>query len=158
MLCSCNFNSSNIIDDTFSCRASQEQFRNTVVYRAMITLQVPASMTDADDIVILLSDWVESEPSVTVNRITLELDPNCPTMLDSFDSNDCEASSDQTNSSSSSSSSIGIIIGAVIAAVVILLLITAIVIIIMYRRRKLSYRYEVINYFTNRITFSILLL
>ena len=152
MLCSCNFNSSNIIDDTFSCRASQEQFRNTVVYRAMITLQVPASITDADDIVILLSDWVESKPSVRVNRITLELDPNCPTMLDSFDSNDCEALPDQTNPSpsSSSSSSVGIIIGAVIAVVVILLLITAIVMIIMYRRRKLSYRYKVINYLATR--------
>ena len=153
MLCSCNFNADNIIDDTFSCRASQEQFRNTVVYRAMITLQVPASMTDADYFVILLSDWVESKPSVRVNRITVELDPNCPTMLDSFDSNDCEASPDQTNpspsaasSSSSSSSSVGIIIGAVIAAVVILLLITAIVIIIMYHRHKLSYRYEVNTY------------
>ena len=153
MLCSCNFNSDNIIDDTFSCRASQEQFRNTVVYRAMITLQVPAFITDADDIVILLSDWVESKPSVRVNRITLELDPNCPTTLDSFDSNDCEVSSNETNpsspsassSSSSSSSSIGIIIGVVIAAVVILLLITAVVM-IMYRRRKLSYRYEVNNY------------
>ena len=149
MLCSCNFNSDNIIDDTFSCRASQEQFKNTVVYRAMITLQVPASVTDADDFVILLSDWVESKPSVRINRITLELDPNCPTMLDSFDSNDCEASPDQTNpspsasSSSSSLSSVGIIIGAVIAAFVILLLITAIVIIIMYHRHKLSYRYEV---------------
>ena len=139
MLCSCNFNSSNIIDDTFSCRASQEQFRNTVVYRAMITLQVPASITDADDIVLLLSDWVESEPSVTVNRITLELVPNCPTMLDSFDSNDCEALPDQTNQSSSSAS-VGIIIGAVIAAVV------AVAMIIMYCRHKLSYRYEVINY------------
>ena len=150
MLCSCNFNSDNIIDDTFSCRASQEQFRNTVVYRAIITLQVPASITDADDIVILLSDWVESKPSVRVNRITLELDPSCPTMLDSFDSNDCEAPPDQTNpsssTSSSSSSSVGIIIGAVIAAVVILLLITTIVIIIMYHRHKLSYRYEVNTY------------
>ena len=140
MLCSCNFNSSNIIDDTFSCKASQGQLRNTVVYQAMITLQVPASHTDADDIVHLLSDWVESEPSVTVNRITLELVPDCPTILDSFDSNDCEALPDQTNQSSSSSASVGIIIGAVIAAVV------AVAMIIMYCRHKLSYRYEVINY------------
>ena len=143
MGCSCEFTSSNIIDDTFSCRGSQGEFRNTVVYRAMITLQVPASVTDADNIVAVLSEWVESGPSVMVNRVTLDLDSNCPTMLESFNSNDCEIPSDETNPSpSSSSSSVGIIVGAAVAAVVIiLLLITAVVIIIMYRRHKSSYRY-----------------
>ena len=143
MGCSCEFTSSNIIDDTFSCRGSQGEFRNTVVYRAMITLQVPASVTDANNIVVVLSEWVESGPSVMVNRVTLDLDSNCPTMLESFNSNDCEIPSDETNPSpSSSSSSVGIIVGAAVAAVVvILLLITAVVIIIMYRRHKSSYRY-----------------
>ena len=141
MRCSCEFTSSNIIDDTFSCRGSQGEFRNTVVYRAMITLQVPASITDADNIVAVLSEWVESEPSVRVNRVTLGIDSNCPTMLESFNSNDC-VPSDGTNTSSSSSSSVGIIVGAAVAAVVvILLLITAVVIIIMYHRHKSSYRY-----------------
>ena len=141
MRCSCEFTSSNVTDDTFSCRGSQGQFRNTVVYRAMITLQVPASITDADDIITVLSEWVGSEPSVRVNRVTLDIDSDCPTMLDSFNSNDCEAPSDGTNPSSSSS--VGIIVGAVVAAVVvILLLITAVVIIVMYRRHKSSYRYK----------------
>ena len=141
MHCSCEFTSSNIIDDTFSCRGSQGQFRNTVVYRAMITLQVPASITDADNIVIVLSEWVGSEPSVRVNRVTLDIDSDCSTMLDSFNSNDCEAPSKGTNPSSSSS--VGIIVGAAVAAViVILLLITAVVIIVMYRRHKSSYRYK----------------
>ena len=63
----------------------------------MITLQVPASITDADDIVIVLSEWVGSEPSVRVNRVTLDIDSDCPTMLDSFNSNDCEAPSDITH-------------------------------------------------------------
>ena len=113
MRCSCEFTSSNIIDDTFSCRGSQGEFRNTVVYRAIITLQVPASVTDADNIVAVLSEWVESEPSVRVNRVTLGIDSNCPTMLESFNSNDCEIPSDP----SSSSSSVGIIVGAAVAAV-----------------------------------------
>ena len=141
MRCSCEFTSSNIIDDTFSCRGSQGEFRNTVVYRAMITLQVPASITDADNIVVVLSEWVESAPSVRVNRVTLDIDSNCPTMLASFDSNDCEAPSDRNNPSSSS---VGIIVGAAVAAVVVilLLLITAVVIIIMYRRHKSSNRYR----------------
>ena len=154
MRCSCKFTSSNIIDDTFSCRGSQGEFRNTVVYRAMITLQVPASITDADNIVAVLSEWVESEPSVVVNRVTLDIDSGCPTMLESFNSNDCEIPPDGTDpslsspssspsSSSSSSSSVGIIVGVVVAAVVfVLLLITAVVIIVMYRRHKSSYRYK----------------
>ena len=140
MRCSCEFTSSNIIGDTFSCRGSQGEFRNTVVYRAMITLQVAASVTDADNIVTVLNEWVESEPSVRVNRVTLDIDSNCPTMLDSFGSNDCEAPADGTNQTSSPS--IGIIVGAAVAAVVVmLLLITAVVIITMYRRHKSSYRY-----------------
>ena len=139
MRCSCEFTSSNIIDDTFSCRGSQGEFRNTVVYRAMIILQVPASVTDADNIVAVLSEWVESEPSVRINRVTLDIDSNCPTMLASFDSNDCEAPSDRKNPSSSS---VGIIVGAA-AVVILLLLITAVVIIIMYHRHnKSSNRYR----------------
>ena len=145
MRCSCEFTSSNIIDDTFSCRESQGEFRNTVVYRAMITLQVPTSITDADNIVVVLSEWVESEPSVRVNRVTLDIDSGCPTMLESFNSNDCEMPSDGTNPSSSSSSSlsVGIIVGAAVAALVVtLLLIIAVVIIVMYRRHKSVYRYK----------------
>ena len=147
--CSCDFNTGNIIDESFSCRGSQGQFIDTVVYRAMISLQVPASTNDADNIVILLGEWVESEPSVRVNRVTLNIDSNCPTMLESFDSDDCEVSAEGTksssppSSSSSSSSPTGIIIGgAIAAAVVVLLLITAVVIVIMYRRHKSSYRYK----------------
>ena len=90
----------------------------------------------------MLSEWVESKPSVRVNRVTLDIDSGCPTMLESFNSNDCEMPSDGTNPSSSSSS-VGIIVGAAVAVlVVILLLITAVVIIVMYRRHKSIYRYK----------------
>ena len=157
MRCSCEFTSSNIMDDTFSCRGSQGEFRNTVVYRAMITLQVPTSITDADNIVVVLSEWVKSQPSVRVNKVTLDIDSGCPTMLESFNSNDCETPSDGTNPSlssssssspsslSPSSSSVGVIVGAAVAALVVTLLLitsTAIVIIVMYRRHKSIYRYK----------------
>ena len=147
MRCSCEFNSSNIIGDAFSCRGSQGEFSNTVVFRAMITLQVPVSISDADDIVNLISEWVQSKPSVTVNKVILEIDPDCPAMLDSLTSDDCATKApppNQVNQSSSSSSSlpIGIIVGAAVAAVIILLLIIIIVAIVMYRRRrKSSYGY-----------------
>ena len=144
MFCSCKFTSKNIIEDTFSCRGSRGQFSNTVVYRAMITLQVPSSITDADDIVANISQWVQTEPSVEVNGVILDVDSGCPTMLDSSDADDCTV---QTNPPSSSSSSppYGIIIGAGVAVVVIiLLLIIVIVIIVVYRRHKSTYKY--VNY------------
>ena len=148
MRCSCEFTSSNIIEETFSCIGSRGQFRNTVVYRAMITLQVPASITDADDIVANINLWVQTEPLVRVNGITLALDPGCPAMLDSFDSNDCvaESPSDQANPSSSSSLPIAIIIGVTVAVVVIILLliIAAVAIVhVVYRRHKAAYRYYI---------------
>ena len=145
MSCSCTFTANNITDDTFSCRGSQGEFSNTVVYRAMITLQVSASITDADNIVAIISNWVMSEPSVAVDGITLQIDPDCPTMLDSFSSSDCvfnqtTSVTDQTTSSSSSSSTV-VIIGVVVAAVVIILiLIITIVIMAVYYKRKSSYR------------------
>jgi len=155
MHCSCEFESSNITDYAFSCRGSQGQFRNTVVFRAIISLQVPASVTDANDIVKILSDWVESMPSLTVNGIALALDSGCPAMLDSFDSNDCvteapptdqtsQPSSSSSSSSSSLSSSTGITAGAGAAAavVILLLIIVILIIIILYRRRKSRYRYK----------------
>ena len=142
MRCSCEFTSSNIIEDNFSCRGSQGQFRNTVVYRAMIILQVPDTITDADDIVSNINQWVQTEPSVIIEGITLALDPGCPAVLDSFDSNDCESPSDQANPSSSSSLPIAIIIGVAVAVVVIiLLLIIAAIAIVVYRRHKATYRY-----------------
>ena len=141
MFCSCEFTTDNIIEDTFSCRGSQGEFSNTVVYRAMITLQVPDTITDANDIVANIDQWVRTQPSVIVNGITLALDSECPAMLDSFNSDDCisEASSDKTNPSSSSSSSlISILIGAgaAAAAIVIMILLLIIVILIVMGFRK----------------------
>ena len=138
MHCSCEFTTSNIISDTFSCRGSQGEFGDTVVYRANITMQVPISITDANDIVTYINQWVQNEPPVAVKGITLALDADCPTMLDSFDSDDCviEESSNQT---SSSPLPFGIIIGASAAAVVVVVLIV-VIIILLYCRHKSTYR------------------
>ena len=144
MLCSCEFTPNNIIDDAFSCQGSQGEFRNTVVYRAMITLQVPASITDADNIVTNINQWVQTKPRVRVDGVILDVDPDCPTMLDSFNSDDCviEGPSNQANPASSSSSPVVIIIGAAaaVAAVVVIVLIIVIVILV-YCRHKSTYRY-----------------
>ena len=143
----CEFTTNNIINDTFSCRGSQGQFEDTVVYRGRIIIQVPPPITDADDIIIELSEWVQTEPSVIVTGVTLYLDPSCPVLLDSFASPDCvtDIPPDQAirpSSSSSSSPSVGAIIGVAVAVVVIItILIIVILTIVMYRKRKSTYRY-----------------
>ena len=151
MLCSCEFTFNNIIDDAFSCKESQGQFRNTVVYRAMITLLVPTLITDADNIVTNISQWVQTEPRMRVDSVILDVDPDCPTMLDSFNSDDCvievpsnPTSSSSSSPSSSSSSPVGIIVGVVVTAVVAVIVVVVIVItVIMYRRHKSTYRYYI---------------
>ena len=146
MLCSCEFTSNNVIDDAFSCQGSQGEFEDTVVYRAMITLQVPASITDADSIVTNINQWVQTKPRVRVDGVILDVDPDCPTMLDSFNSDDCvtEEPSNQANPTSTSSSPVGVIIGtaaAISVAVVVVIVLIIVIIILVYCRRKSTYRY-----------------
>ena len=144
--CSCIFE---IVSDSFSCRGAQENFENTVVFRARVSAQGPASVITADDVVNDISNWVESSASITIASVTLDVDLNCPAMLDSFNSPDCVIVTEQptpspsspTSSSSSNSSSISIIAGAAIAVVIIvILLVIIVVLIVMYRKRKASYR------------------
>ena len=151
MVCSCEFTFNNIIDDAFSCKESQGQFGNTVVYRAMITLLVPTSITDADSIVTNIIQWVQTEPRMRVDGVILDVDPDCPTMLDSFNSDDCviEMPSNPTSSSlsspsSSSSSPVGIIVVVVVTAVfAVIVVIIIVMIVIIYRRHKSTYRYYI---------------
>ena len=145
MRCSCELNLSNIVGDIISYWGSQGDFEKTVVFRAMITLSVPVSATDADNIVDLISDWIKSNPSVTVDKVILEIDPDRPAMLESVTADDCASETPPPRQSSPSSSSsslpVGIIIGIVVAAVIVLLFIMIIVGFVIYRRRKSSYRY-----------------
>ena len=145
MLCSCELTSNNIIDNAFSCQGSQGEFGDTVVYRAMITLHVPASITDAGNIVTNINEWVQTKPRVRVDGVILDVDPDCPTMLDSFNSDDCviEGPSNQANPTSSSSSPVATIIGAAAAAVVVIVLIVIVIIAVVYHRRKSTYRYYI---------------
>jgi len=137
--CSCTFN---IDSETFSCRGAQGNFENTVVFRGRISVQASASIVAAADVVNdNINDWVNSSPSITVGLTTLGIDPRCPAMLTSTDSNDCEVGTEPPSSSSSDSSSISVIVGAIIAVVVVILIIVIIVVIVLvHLRRKGSYR------------------
>ena len=136
--CSCMFN---IVDENFSCRESQGNFENTVVFRARVTVQDSAALFPADNVVTDIDDWVESSPSIIVGLATLDIDPSCPAMLPSIDSDDCKIVTESPSPSSSDSSSIGVIVGAVLAVVVVILILVIIVVaVLVYLRRKGSYR------------------
>ena len=105
---------------------------------------MPASITDADSIVTNINQWVQTKPRVRVDEVILDVDPDCPTMLDSFNSDDCvtEGPSNQANPISSSSPVVIIVgIAAAVAAVVVIVLIIVIVILVYYNRHKSTYRY-----------------
>jgi len=142
-ICSCTFK---IVNETFSCLGARGDFENTVVFRGRIIVQASAAIVAANDVVNVISNWVKSSPLIAVDLATLVIDPRCPAMLASTDSDDCLAVTEQPSSSSSSSSSsdflsIGAIVGAVIAVVVVILVVAIIVVIVfVYLKRKGNYR------------------
>ena len=139
MICSCQFTADNIVEEEFSsCRASAE---NTIVYRAEVRLQVPVLEMDVNDIVEIISSWVQTAPSFVVNGLRIRIDPSCPIVLESYDEEDCFVMSTTTSSSSVQGPSVGIIVGATVAAVVIIILIVVIIVITtLHCRLKSSYR------------------
>ena len=138
--CSCVFE---VDSETFSCRGAQGNFENTVVFRARITVQGHASIFAAADVVNDIANWVQSSPSIPVAAVTLEIDPNCPVMLDSFNSADCVIITEQPTPSptNSSNSPAGIIAGTVAAALIaICIAIVAVILIVGYCSRKVHNR------------------
>ena len=141
MTCSCEFTADNIVEEMFSsCRTSTV---NTIVYRAKVNLQVPVLEMDAKDIVEIISSWLQSAPYLVVNGLRVRIDPSCPTVLKSYDEEDCFEMSTTASSSSvanedNSKSSFGIIVGASAAAVVFIILI--VVITTLHCKLKSSYR------------------
>ena len=91
MTCSCDFTIDKIVDGAFSCRSSQLEFENTVVYRAKITPLVHVLVIDANDIEKIIEAWVQSGASVMINGLALNLDPNCTTTIESYDDEECAA-------------------------------------------------------------------
>ena len=85
--CSCRITSEDIIDDTFNCFGPQGKYTNSVVYKA--TLRFQNSDIIASHVVTDISQWVQSNRSVVVNKVMLDIDPRCLTMRNPFDSIDC---------------------------------------------------------------------
>ena len=120
--CTCLFSTAGIIEPSFSCRLS----KTSLVYRAKIA--IPDSIAIASEIINDIMAWVLSHPSITVNKIILDIDPNCPVMLDSVDSDDCKPSS--TSSMNGAALSAGELTGVSVTAVVIIIAVVVFTIIL----------------------------
>ena len=118
--CSCKLS---IVNAAFSCRQSKGDFKGTVVYRAKILSNISAENTINE-----IDYWVKSETSLTVNQVTLHIDPSCPSMLESFESRDCVVIN---QSSSSDDPPFGTIVSAAIGGVIGIIVIVAVLLIIM---------------------------
>ena len=125
--CSCNFTETNIRNNEFSCRSTE----NTAVFRAEIVYTAfGEDPYTADGLVTVVSAWVQSgTTSISVASTRLDVDPSCPTQLESFQAGDCEITGG-TNVA---------VLGGAIGAVCVLLIVIGIVIVIVIlvqRKRK----------------------
>ena len=123
--CFCEFN---IVNAAFSCRGSVGDFKDTVVYRAKVLSNI-----SAEGIINKTDHWVKSETSITVDQVTLHVDPSCPSMLESFESRDCVVIN---QSSSSDDPPVGTIVGAAIGGVIGIIVIVAVLLIIKCCKEK----------------------
>ena len=133
MRCSCSFTETNIQNYEFSCRSIE----NTVVFRAeIIYTSLQQARYRAENLVTLVSGWVQSETSIVVDSTRLDVDPTCPTQLRSFQDGDCVLT-DTTGTGGgnvATFASLGVVVG------VVLLIICSIIIVIFVVRKKRKHR------------------
>ena len=133
--CGCEFD---IDNELFSCPETKGKLEDTVVFKARIVVRVPATVTDADDVVNVINNWVKLKPNITVSLFILTVVPGCPARVNSIESEDCVVTDQSTNTDSSSG---GAIAGVVTATVIVVMVAVIVVVVItIYRsmqRRKL---------------------
>ena len=84
-LCLCILPVNTIDNAVFSCRDSN----TAVVYKAHIS--ITNNLMSSNQMLHLISKWVKTSPSVIVLRTLLQLDPSCPTELETLLSDDCQS-------------------------------------------------------------------
>ena len=135
MRCSCNFTETNIQNYEFSCRSIE----NTVVFRAeIIYTSLQQAKYRAENLVTLVSEWVQSETSIAVDSTRLDVDPTCPTQLRSFQDGDCVLT-DTTGTGGGNVATFASL-GVVAGVVCVLLIICTIIIVIFVVQRKKKHR------------------
>jgi len=99
------------------------------------------SVVDLDDVLTDIKTWINTQPNLTVSQLVLTVDPNCPTSLDSFESEDCTIT-DQ--SMSDNALPIAIISGTILAAALVIIVAIIIVVVMWCYKQRLIRRYSVV--------------
>ena len=147
--CSCTFSQANVQNREFSCRSIE----NTVVFRAEIIYDNPdQNRYRARDLVKLVSVWAQSGTSIVVDSTRLDVDPACPTRLESLQDGDCEVSRTEAitvNTEATITPTVNTIIfsaaiggGCLILLLVIFIIVMAIILVRCKRRKESDKRYD----------------
>ena len=135
--CSCNFTDTNIPNPEFSCRSIE----NTVVFRAEIVYtNFGEGPYTADSLVALVSAWAQSgTTSISVDSTRLDVDPSCPTQLESLEAGDCE-SAVTGEPGSINVAALGGAIGAVCVLLIVVSTVLVVIILVQRTRKQKSFR------------------
>lgn len=139
--CSCTVPENSIHSAVFSCRNSNQ----AVVFKAKISIQ--NGVVTTEQMFKIISTWAKTSPSIIVLRSLLQVDPTCPTKLESFLANDCQQTLQHSTTHSIPEAEehgdnaaeiltiVGSLVGVLVAATVIATIVIGIVV---YHRAKRS--------------------
>ena len=124
----------------FSCLGTSDS--QTVVFLAQLSyVELPGGM----NIPSLITSWVTSSRAILVNSIQLQVDTNCPVVIDSLNSKSCTDPSidPPTNPPTNPPTDFTVITIAVCVAIllVVIVLVAAVVAVVVLRRKWSKYRY-----------------
>ena len=117
----------------FSCLGTKDS--ETVVYIAELSYTVIPGVVDVPS---LLTSWVDSGPTITVNFIQLQVDTTCPVVIDSLEPQSCST----TPATSPTEVTVIAVVTCVILLLVVVTIVAAIVVAVaVFRRKQSKYKY-----------------
>ena len=135
-LCTCDFNSSLLVNPFIVCFDGSQQY---VTYRATLT---GTNALSARELVMLVKQWIESDPFVVVQSAGLGVTNTCPVVITSVNSPECPqditnrslttspSTTDSTTTSPTPPPSTVVNIGAVVGGVVAGVLTIAVIVLV----------------------------
>ena len=126
-LCSCEFHTANIINQTFYCG----ELEHSVVYRAQISYVDSSGSRTSASFLALLETWLQSGATLSVNGSMVHGDTTCPPQVSSLEDPSCLLAT-STEGTDYIVFIIPAVLGGVTAAV---FLITSAIVVLVYRRR-----------------------
>ena len=136
--CSCSFI---LQQHFFSCLGTEKA--ETVVYIAELSYTIIRGVVNVPS---LLTSWVDSGPTITVNFIQLQVDTTCPVVIDSLKSESCIVVSPTPPTDMPTDLPTDVTVIAVVTCVILLLVVVTIVAVIVvavavFRRKQSKYKY-----------------